>query len=43
VLAIAREEEMPSDAKEIIKDPMVLAFLRFLILMQIIFLYVYQR
>lgn len=27
VLAIAREEKLPSDAKEIIKDPMVLEFL----------------
>lgn len=27
VLAVAREEKMPSDAKEIIKDPMVLEFL----------------
>jgi len=27
VLAVAREEKMPSDAKEIIKDPMILEFL----------------
>ncbi|MBA4299392.1 MAG: hypothetical protein C0433_04690 [Cyclobacterium sp.] len=27
VLAIAREEKLPSDAKEVIKDPMVLEFL----------------
>jgi predicted nuclease of restriction endonuclease-like (RecB) superfamily len=27
VLAVAREEKMPSEAKEIIKDPMVLEFL----------------
>ena len=27
VLAVAREEKLPSDAKEIIKDPMVLEFL----------------
>lgn len=27
VLAVAREEKMPTDAKEIIKDPMVLEFL----------------
>jgi predicted nuclease of restriction endonuclease-like (RecB) superfamily len=27
VLALAREEKLPSNAKEIIKDPMVLEFL----------------
>ena len=27
VLAVARDEKQPSDAKEIIKDPMVLEFL----------------
>lgn len=27
VLAVAREEKLPSDAKEVIKDPMVLEFL----------------
>lgn len=27
VLAVAKEEKMPTDAKEIIKDPMVLEFL----------------
>ena len=27
VLAVAREEKLPTDAKEIIKDPMVLEFL----------------
>jgi predicted nuclease of restriction endonuclease-like (RecB) superfamily len=27
VLAVAREEKLPSDAREIIKDPMVLEFL----------------
>jgi predicted nuclease of restriction endonuclease-like (RecB) superfamily len=27
VLALAREEKLPTDAKELIKDPMVLEFL----------------
>jgi len=27
VLAVAREEKLPADAKEIIKDPMILEFL----------------